>query len=257
MSPNRQILIGTPAHGGHITVQTATSVAQARDECQSRGWEVRFLPLVGSADVADMRNQLVGLFLNTTCTDLVFVDADISWGPGNFARLLEHDVDVVAGLYRERTDDRVAYPGVPSEPRTVVWGTRGPLVKADVVPAGFLRVTRNCLEVMARAPGVRRVSDGAKLAGLPYPFLFDWTWTGDDVKGWRRLSEDFTFCHRWREAGGEVWIDPAIKLDHVGQKVFRGDLMGFIQSSVLAGAPMSDPASAARAALAVSEGVTA
>jgi hypothetical protein len=40
----------------------------------------------------------------------------------------------------------------------------------------------------------------------------------------RYLSEDFTFCHRWRAIGGKVWVDLECKLMHLGQHLFRGDL---------------------------------
>jgi hypothetical protein len=39
------------------------------------------------------------------------------------------------------------------------------------------------------------------------------------------LSEDYTFCKRWTEIGGEIWADLESKLTHVGPIAFQGDLM--------------------------------
>ena len=36
------------------------------------------------------------------------------------------------------------------------------------------------------------------------------------------LSEDFTFCHRWRKIGGKVWLDTRTALKHVGSYEFQG-----------------------------------
>ena len=36
------------------------------------------------------------------------------------------------------------------------------------------------------------------------------------------LSEDFTFCHRFRKIGGKVWIDTQSRLRHVGSTEFQG-----------------------------------
>ena len=36
------------------------------------------------------------------------------------------------------------------------------------------------------------------------------------------LSEDYGFCHRWRQMGGRVWIDPTIRLGHVGAFTYAG-----------------------------------
>ena len=38
------------------------------------------------------------------------------------------------------------------------------------------------------------------------------------------LSEDFAFCKRWIDMGGEIWADLRSKLDHVGPMTFHGDL---------------------------------
>jgi len=38
------------------------------------------------------------------------------------------------------------------------------------------------------------------------------------------LSEDFAFCKRWTDIGGEIWADLESRLDHVGPSVFRGDV---------------------------------
>jgi hypothetical protein len=35
-------------------------------------------------------------------------------------------------------------------------------------------------------------------------------------------SEDYGFSRRWRALGGEIWMDPQIGLNHVGQHVFEG-----------------------------------
>ena len=45
------------------------------------------------------------------------------------------------------------------------------------------------------------------------------------------LSEDFAFCKRWTDMGGEIWADLNSRLGHVGPMTFHGDL-----SSQLAGA---------------------
>ena len=38
------------------------------------------------------------------------------------------------------------------------------------------------------------------------------------------LSEDFAFCKRWTDMGGEIWADLDSKLAHVGPQTFSGDL---------------------------------
>ena len=37
-------------------------------------------------------------------------------------------------------------------------------------------------------------------------------------------SEDWVFCNQWRDVGGKIWLDPTIKLDHVGTYIYEGDI---------------------------------
>ena len=36
------------------------------------------------------------------------------------------------------------------------------------------------------------------------------------------LSEDYTFCRRWRDIGGRIWLDTQGELIHVGPHEFLG-----------------------------------
>jgi hypothetical protein len=38
------------------------------------------------------------------------------------------------------------------------------------------------------------------------------------------LSEDFSFCRRWTDMGGEIWVDYTSRLNHVGLMVYRGNM---------------------------------
>ena len=38
------------------------------------------------------------------------------------------------------------------------------------------------------------------------------------------LSEDFSFCRRWTDMGGEIWADLQSRLTHVGTVSFDGDV---------------------------------
>ena len=32
------------------------------------------------------------------------------------------------------------------------------------------------------------------------------------------------FCNQWRNVGGKIWLDPSIKLDHIGTYIYEGDI---------------------------------
>jgi hypothetical protein len=37
-----------------------------------------------------------------------------------------------------------------------------------------------------------------------------------------KYGEDYSFCRRWRDMGESIWVDPEIKMGHVGFKTFFG-----------------------------------
>jgi hypothetical protein len=41
----------------------------------------------------------------------------------------------------------------------------------------------------------------------------------------RYLSEDYAFCHRWTQCGGEIWMDVESTLTHQGGYAFTGSFL--------------------------------
>ena len=39
----------------------------------------------------------------------------------------------------------------------------------------------------------------------------------------RYISEDYTFCQRWRDIGGKIQIDVSVPLNHIGHYAFNGN----------------------------------
>jgi hypothetical protein len=55
--------------------------------------------------------------------------------------------------------------------------------------------------------------------------MFEMRWWQDPFGEWQLLSEDHSFCHRWRELGGKVWINTASVTDHFGVHLYEGDMV--------------------------------
>jgi len=57
------------------------------------------------------------------------------------------------------------------------------------------------------------------------------------------IGEDFLFCDRAREAGFEVWVDPTIKLGHMGVIEHKSDFgEDVLYPSMIKNQTMSDAA---------------
>lgn len=235
------IVVATPCYGGVVTQRYMQSVcglmlAATHDEVTVT------LELLGNDSmITRARNSLVATALdNPQATHLMFIDADIGFTPEQIGRMLRFDREVVAGMYplkiieygeplAHRMADgepietaQLRYVGalLPSVDRQEEDG----FVTAEFAGTGFMLIKRAALERMIAAyPDLRfnAVHDRARPSASRNQYaLFDGMIhpdTGD------YLSEDYTFCHRWRALGGDVWIDTRSRLIHVGPREFAGD----------------------------------
>ena len=69
-------------------------------------------------------------------------------------------------------------------------------------------------DISAIIPSMRRASSENRFALFENMIAEDGTY----------LSEDFAFCKRWTDIGGEIWADLSSKLNHVGPMTFCGEL---------------------------------
>ena len=235
----KKIFVAIPAYTGEIGIHTFHSILLALDEARAQGWEMKIENInsrLGDADVSLARNIFLGKFLESDCNELFFVDADVSWHQDEFTRLFSHDVDFVAAAYRSKTD-REGYPVIWPEKKRMEMIDGKPLLEAAGVPFGMARIRRAGLErlIAEWKPPMFENPD----VKVKCPWLFEFAF--NDNK--QRMSEDYTFCTKWRGVGGEVWVDPVIQADHTGKKTYCGNLVEFLRGQTMAGfAQMRDEA---------------
>lgn len=179
-------------------------------EAAGAGFSITEFHWVGDSLISHARNVCVARFLESDCTDLFFLDSDVACGPGAISRMMKHPVDLVAGVYRVKSET-VRYP-VEWLDRPELWADpETGLLEARDVPFGFVRLTRKAIEQMVE----EHRDDWFLAAGDDS--LKCWPLFNTEVREHRFWGEDFYFCRKWRELGGRVWVDPEIPLQHIAQ----------------------------------------
>ena len=156
-------------------------------------------------------------------TDILNIDSDHSWDAADVVRLLLHPEEIVGASYRmknsyEQYVGTIKYKDGHPDGKLLKDGT--PLLRADRVAGGFMRVKVSALRKWAAAyPDLISVEpDGPKvqffLRGIQDGYM---------------ACPDMEFCRRWTDIGGELWIDPNIKVDHWGFEKHPGDLNAFLR----------------------------
>ncbi len=241
-SPAVNLVIATPCFGGQISVHYAASLLRLQAlmrKFDNLNLKVQFKD--GDALITRARASLISQFLDDpAATHLLFVDADIGFEPDQVVRLLQSGADMAAAVYPiKRLDwDRVKSTIETSRPNPAAASLRyvlevenpdavteqGGFVKVRYAGTGFLMIRRAALEKMcAHYPQLKFRRDhsyDAAIASENRFALFE-CMIGEDGT---YLSEDFAFCKRWTDMGGEIWADLNSKLTHVGPLAFHGDL---------------------------------
>lgn len=160
---------------------------------------------IGCPYISSARATLLRKALDAEADVVIFIDHDLSWPPDALLRLIETEGDVVAATYRFRIDEE-RYMGVLKDGldhRPVVRDDG--CLKATLVPAGFLKVTREAVHrFMGAYPELIFGPRFNPLIDLFNHGARDGLWWG----------EDYAFSRNWCAMGGELWILPDIDITH-------------------------------------------
>jgi hypothetical protein len=189
----------------------------------------------GDSYIDRARNRITNIFMKSDYTHLLFVDSDHAWDLQSLINILEHDVDIVGAAYPaknawniwtccintekgyEKTFDdsgKLTHVGPP------VNGPDG-LISAQFVATGFMKIRREVfLKLADKQPDNFYIENGEKI----YNFF------GRIPP----LGEDTSFCQRWRDIGGELWVEPNCNISHYGTTNYSGNFAEYLKSMPLA-----------------------
>jgi hypothetical protein len=163
------------------------------------------------------RNTAAADFLQTDCTHLLFIDADIIFVKEHVARLLSHDVDIVGGLYCKKAEGAIKWVcnALPERPEP---DERG-LIRLRHIGTGFMMIKRVVFEKMINYQGypMRYCEDETD---RPLWNFFRMPMVYDEKGVSRVVSEDWNFCNVARDLGFTIYGDTHVLLKHIGSAVF-------------------------------------
>ncbi len=215
----RSVFIALPAYDFKVSLKLAVSLAKFAQSAGQHGVTTHIGSICGCSVVSRARNLLVKDFLESDATDLLFIDSDINFEPEDVYRLLAWGSDpqkgVVAGVPRTRSTDKVYIMDLDQEEGHITMNAMG-LVRAKRVATAFMLVQRSVFEDLIERNPQWAYYD--KRTDRTLHAVFDFKLTDEGY-----IGEDFLFCDRARELGYEVWVDPTIKLGHMGVQEYEGD----------------------------------
>lgn len=248
-----KLFVATPMYGGMAHGMYVKSGLDLQGLMSRYGVEVKFSFLFNESLITRARNYLVDEFLRSDCTHLLFIDSDIHYNPQDVVALMALDKDVIGGPYPKKAINwnNIAtaarkHPDMnPGELEglvgdyvfNVVHGTKQFQVTEPLevleIGTGFMMIKREVFEKMEQAyPQLRYKPDhvgqanfdGSRYIHAYFDTIID---TKDSATGGgsdRYLSEDYMFCQLWRKIGGEIYLCPWMRTQHIGTYAFTGNM---------------------------------
>jgi len=237
------IYLATPCYGGVLHLHFMQSVLALQEACRDRGIGLHIDLMGGDALITRARSRLAARFLAyAQATHILFIDADIGFAPENVFRLLEADKPLIAAVCplkfidweKARAAAKAGAPDlmaaslgyvvrfIPTPDHSVE--VKNGIAKVAYGGTGFLMIRREAMQQLVDAhPELRaKMGDmGDRLAGEAV-MVFE---TMIEPETGQYLSEDYAFCRRWHDLGGEIWADMEARLTHVGAAAYSGSLV--------------------------------
>lgn len=201
--------------------QTLEAIKASAPLLDAAGHEHYMVSEVGCPYISGARATMLRKALDVKADVIVFIDHDLSWRPADLVKLIDAEGDVVSGLYRFKYSDKVEYMGVIDDDGRGFPKVRGDgCIKADRVPAGFLKITREAVNRFMKAYPHLMYGETCN----PSVDLFN---HGAHKNAW--WGEDYAFSRNWTDAGGEIWIVPDLTLTHHSpEEAFEGNYHEFL-----------------------------
>jgi hypothetical protein len=215
-----KIFIAVPSHDKKIFCNCHQSLMNALQVLIKCDIPFSFCYEVGLPYISMARNNLLRKFMQSDCTHMVFIDSDIGFAPGAFHDLIISKEDVIGGAYPKKQDsEEYACRLKKNEAGELIF--HDGVIMAEGLATGFLKISRNAVELMQTAYPELTYTDGVSNQ-TTYNFF------GEFKVGDRIFYDDYGFCHLWEKCGGSMWVLPNIAFTHAGSRDFKGNFHEFL-----------------------------
>jgi hypothetical protein len=253
-----KLFVATPMYGGMNHGLYMKSCLDLQTTMYRYGIEIKFSFLFNESLITRARNYLVDEFLRTDYTHMLFIDSDIHFNAQDVIALLALDKDVIGGPYPKKSMNwgniaQAARSQPDLDPKelenlvgeyvfNVVKGTQQFQVTEPLevmeIGTGYMMVKREVFDKMKdEYPTIRYKPDhvgqanfdGSRYIHAYFDTVID---TKESIVGGgsdRYLSEDYMFCQMWRKMGGQIYLCPWMKTQHIGSYAFTGNMPAVAQ----------------------------
>jgi len=235
------VFLFIPAFGQIISAATFLSTHAIRQHLTMKGIGGGISTL-SFPDIAELRSMALTVWYDTMpqSSHILFIDADMGIPPDLVTDMLMFNEPVVGTIYRQRKEP-VSWAG--SGTGASQTERRGDFMLVEGVGFGCTLIRRDCIEKMvAKFPDLI----DTRLQLHPAGETLRQTGTNRLLRFFEKMdfpdrgviSEDLSFCLRWKECGGQVWAAIGHRISHVGPYDYAGRYLDQIEGQSAPMAPI-------------------
>lgn len=212
------VLICVPAYGRTVNAETMQSLYTLGTWLTANNIRNQ-LQWISAADIVEVRNLMLTAWYDAypQYSHMLFVDADMGF-PAELVRdMLDFDAPLLGTFYARRQMEVSIVGAALHEDHSINDVVKG-FLPANYIGGGVMLISRRMIkEMLKKLPNLIDALPGVLQNAVPVKLdrlirAFDPILQDD-----RRLSEDVSFCYRWREGcGGQIWANVHHRISHVG-----------------------------------------
>lgn len=217
-----KVYVGSPIYH-YYEVEAAMAMRGLVMHCFKMGISLIDDPQIGPG-LIQARNMAAARFLRSDADVFLAIDADITFQPEDAIKLClkAQENGIVGALYVKRLGNHGS-PVYFFDGDTVVFEPDARLHEVEYLAGGFMAISRKVFEGIRDFHGLELLH-GHEVTEEDDRSYWDFfsareVWH-ESSQGRIHEQEDWAFCGRAKEAGFKSWLDPSIRLGHIGQYVY-------------------------------------
>jgi hypothetical protein len=208
-----KVLLATPSYDGKLDANYVNSLLISINLCNNQGIDLIPIWISYDALLCRSRNDLLAIAINNNLDNIIWVDSDIEWNPEWILKLLSYKEDIVGGIYRKKTDEKELYV----IKTTNLSKKENGLIKVEGLGCGFLKMSKKAFTSLWNN-SKEYTSDG-KIARNVFEI---------GINNNELIGEDIMVCNKLFKLGYDIYLDPNMTCNHIGNKKYYGDFNNYI-----------------------------
>lgn len=232
----KKINIATPAYGGNYCSEYVLTLYRMLSKKSTTTFS---FSEIDYSDIVTSRNYLISNFYynKTDCSHILFMDSDMGFPADLIFQMIDLNEHVVGAICPKRTIDlellhsksELMYKKAYNESLSFLGSPiknhheNDSFKSVNSVGAGILLISRECVgTIIENCPDI---VDELRFKKMPFGSKFESFITPFDkirLKD-RDLSEDISFCYRWKKfCDGDIYAGADFEIQHVTRMCIQG-----------------------------------